>query len=404
MPSQYDVCLLSTSHIAGDPRIKKQGNLLVAAGLSVIGVGMPGPAAVNPSWPILEADFMQPRNNLEMAPYVLKKNFHRAVRPLAWLSTDLAETIYWGTPAFAELNRRASEISACVYVANDWTTMPIADRLARVNRTSWVYDSHEYVRDQLAESLLWCIFSRGLAINIEKKFIGRSRFVSTVSSGIARCLAEDHRLCEQPMVVRNVPEAVPDVNVRSRLPDGRIRILYHGAITPFRKLHEVVKSVTHWPTCVNFVMRGPVSKQYEHYLRNEIESRSLQGRCSIEPPVAQSHIISAAADYDIGLVALPNTSRQYHFALPNKLFEYIHAGLGLLVPDLCEVRSLVENYKNGYTYRRLDPEGIAEAVNKLEESTIASWKKQSLIAASSLRWHEEAQSWARRIVTLVHAS
>ena len=66
-------------------------------------------------------------------------------------------------------------------------------------------------------------------------------------------------------------------------------------------------------------------------------------------------LVREAAAFDIGFFALPGHSRHNEFALPNKFFEYIMAGLALCVTDLPEMARLIRRHMLGVTFRSLDP-------------------------------------------------
>lgn len=397
-----DVCLIVHNAVGDDPRVRKQGNLLHAMGLEVAAVGLPGASSPPPPWPVLETHAPGSRASraravADLAAYAIM----RIVQPAARLSPGLAEAVYWRRDGHAALYQRARAVKAAVYVANDWQTMAIADRLARENGGIWVYDSHEYAAQELPESWRWRVFMQGLVVNIERRYISRAKLVSTVSRGIAHCLAADHALRNAVLVVRNVPEHDCREPVYSmKRGDGRIRLLYHGAITPFRGLHEIVESVRFWRPGRELVLRGPMSASYREHLDGIIARRSLADRVSILPAVKPAELIACASACDVGIVSLPDTSRQNAFALPNKVFEYMKAGLALMVPDLAELAGLVRGEGNGFVFRRLEPQAIAEAVNELDEASIEACKARSRAIAPKLTWEAEAAYWASRIAEM----
>ena len=66
-------------------------------------------------------------------------------------------------------------------------------------------------------------------------------------------------------------------------------------------------------------------------------------------------LVREASAYDVGLFALPGNSRHNEFALPNKFFEYVMAGLALCVSDLPEMARLVRQVRHRRNdFRRRD--------------------------------------------------
>jgi glycosyltransferase involved in cell wall biosynthesis len=399
------VCLLCLSVVRNDPRVRKQADLLHDAGFSVVAVGLAGGSAANPRWPVLSPAFIAASslgakaqklfaNPLGYGRYLASW----VARPFAQYSPRLANWLYWSRPAFRHLFETAQPVAADIYVANDWNMLPIASALAEIHGGRYIYDSHEYAAGELPESLAWRLFDRGLAVTAERTFIRGAAFVSTVSSGIADLLSRDHGLGTKPMVVRNV--VADRARAKSLSPlrhEGEITVLFHGGITKYRGLHILVDSVRLWKPGRRLALRGPIGEAYRRQLERIIERHHLHDRVSIEPPVPADQLIDTAASADIGVTSLPDTSAENNFALPNKIFEYMSAGLALLVPELEELASIVRQYEVGLVFGRLAAEDIASAVNALDWGTINVFKAQARVASARLTWEREAEPWLRRI-------
>ena len=71
------------------------------------------------------------------------------------------------------------------------------------------------------------------------------------------------------------------------------------------------------------------------------DGRPLPG-VRVEPPVAPDALVAALAPYDIGLVIDRLDTDNTRLALPNKLFEYLMAGLAVAVPRAPAMAELVE--------------------------------------------------------------
>ena len=81
----------------------------------------------------------------------------------------------------------------------------------------------------------------------------------------------------------------------------------------------------------------------------------------------------------------------YRFALPNKLFDYIQAGVPVLVSNLPEMKRIVEHYQIGAiaeTHQRKDlAETIKMALFNQEKNAV--WKNNLKLAAKELCWENE---------------
>jgi len=97
------------------------------------------------------------------------------------------------------------------------------------------------------------------------------------------------------------------------------------------------------------------------------------------------------ASATLGLIAYSTVSLNFRFALPNKFFEYLMAGVPVLSSALPEVANLIEKYRVGHIVDPCTPERIAEAINDLlgNPALIADLRENALEAARSLHWGEE---------------
>jgi glycosyltransferase involved in cell wall biosynthesis len=190
------------------------------------------------------------------------------------------------------------------------------------------------------------------------------------------------------LTVRNTPAFV---EARFRPTGDPIRVLYHGIIAPNRGLEATIDSVPDWRAEFSLTIRGPAEQHYADALRQRIEQRGMADRIFLAPPVPMTELVQEAASFDIGFFALPGNSRHNEFALPNKFFEYIMAGLALCVTDLPEMHRLIRQYELGITISRVTPAAIAKAINHFDRDLIDACKRRSLAAARELCWERESE-------------
>jgi glycosyltransferase involved in cell wall biosynthesis len=413
--------VLALSAIADDPRVRRQGDGFHQIGWRVFGVGLPGGRSALPEWPILaenqpsgsfaaDRDRHEPRKPPSpgaaesvvtgIANYLRKKPRLRRLASMGWrllgrcmlllvrVRPGLAEKMFWADMPPRELHALAGAVEADIWLANDWTALPIVARLAREKGGIYGYDTHEFATEEYAEKRAWRLWHRPLVRALEGKFIREAKVVSAVSTGIARRLDELYSLPRPTIVVRNTPQ----YECRGFRPTGeRIRVLYHGIIVPGRGLEIAIDSVAQWRTEFELTLRGPENPEFTPALRARIAARSLDGRVVLAPAVPMTELVQEASAFDIGFFALPGHSRHNEFALPNKIFEYIMAGLCLCMTELPEIAGLIREYELGVTIPTLDPAAIAVAINRLDRDRIDNHKRNALIAARELCWERESE-------------
>ncbi len=97
---------------------------------------------------------------------------------------------------------------------------------------------------------------------------------------------------------------------------------------------------------------------------------------------------------DVGICIDKGTNLNYRYSLPNKVFEYIHAEIPLLVSDLPETGKLVRDHGVGTTIASHDPKEIAQAVQKVckNKKLQRKYRENAKLAAEELCWEKEEQN------------
>lgn len=382
--------LLSDSVIRDDPRLRRQGDILTAAGFQVIAVGLPGGRSSAPDWPICSPPVSGP-------PSAGRSGHLRKLRrlldiPLLALNSRHAFNVYWRlNPRFAALKDVAMRQDVDFWIANDWSSLPIVLALKTANGTPFGYDTHELALDEYAQSRRWRLALRPVIAAIEAAGIRDAAFVTCVSDGIADRLQEAYGLEQRPIVVRNTPIYQPTILRPTATP---IRVLYHGIIAPGRALEACISSVSSWRPEFTLTLRGPGDESYLASLRRLAASSGVSDRIVFADPVPMTELVSQARDFDVGLFAIKGHSLQNSHVLPNKFFEYTMAGLALCVSDLPEMRRLVLRHRLGHLIETPTPDAIARAVNALDREIIGTFKANALKAAAEFCWEREGSTFA----------
>jgi glycosyltransferase involved in cell wall biosynthesis len=372
------ICLISHSRIADDPRVRRHGDALAAAGHDVVGIGSAGARRTAPHWPVHEL------------PEPDRGGLERVVRlPVARLGPGPALRLWRSDPANRAWTEAVATTRADVYVANDWPVLPLAAALAADHGGRYVYDSHEYAVQEHAERPKWQIFYPPYIRNIERALTPGASAVVTVSAGIAALLQRDLGLARSPVVIRNVPcaETVPEHDVHEP-----ISILYQGIFAPDRGIETLIDSVRNWSPGRELVLRGSGDAAYLARLRRRAQT-STDGNHALvrfEPPVEPGQLIARAATADVGVHPIAGRTDQTRFCLPNKFFEYVMAGLAVCVSDLPEMRRLVAEHSLGWLIPAHTAEAIADTVNAMTPETVQHHRASARAAAQALSWESES--------------
>jgi glycosyltransferase involved in cell wall biosynthesis len=385
--------ILSLSMVPDDPRVRRQGDLFHGHGWKVGAFGLPGARSEPPDWSLVELEAQ------DADAGSAGRNRSRARKLFSLLRVFLRKA--HATSAYWEMSRRhgallelARGFRPDIWLANDWTALPIARRLAAEQGVPFAYDTHELAVDEYAERLVWRLARRPVIAAVERAGIAGSAVTSCVSQGIADRLHQLYGLREKPLLIRNMPQ----YEAHPHRPTGeRIEVLYHGVVNVGRGLEACIDSVARWRPEFHLTIRGPGPADYLAALASRIESAGLGGRVVLAPPVPMIDLVREAARFDIGLFALPGHSQQNVHVLPNKFFEYTMAGLALCVSDLPEMTALLRQHDLGRLIPDVTPEAIATAINGFERAEIDACKRSALEAAKLLNWEAESDRLFRAI-------
>ena len=132
-------------------------------------------------------------------------------------------------------------------------------------------------------------------------------------------------------------------------------------------------------------------------LKKIVASKKLHDKVFFIPKQPMNELVRFTRMTDFGLTLDKDNNLNYRYSLPNKLFDYIHAGLPVLATNLVEVSNIVEKYKIGLITDSLNPDVLAAKMLEMmrDQNQLDTWKKNLLIASEELCWEREQQKFLR---------
>jgi glycosyltransferase involved in cell wall biosynthesis len=273
-------------------------------------------------------------------------------------------------------------------VANDLDTLPAAHLVARLRGRKLVYDSHEYFTEvpELFRPDGRPRFARRVWLALERRIFPRLRHIITVNDSIARAYRD--RYGKPITVVRNIPMPQPLGALPARtdlgLPEDRFTLVMQGSgINVERGGEEAVLAMRELPGCLLLLIGGgdawPV-------LQRLVDEHGLHDRVRMLPRMPYVEMMAYTRHADLGLSLDKDTNLNYRYSLPNKLFDYFHAGIPALVTDLPEVAGIVRKFGAGVVLPTADPAAIAAAVRALraDPAGMRALREKAKFAAASL--------------------
>ena len=302
------------------------------------------------------------------------------------LSPRLGQALTALRPLHRRCQRLLCAIRPDVIHANDWPALPIAMWGKQTTGARIVYDSHEFAREEHSESWLWRMLCRPHVCAIEAAGVHDADRVVTVSPGITRLLAETYSLAEPPLVVLNVPEYC---SVETHPVGERLELLYHGLLASGRGIETLILAMADIRRPARLVLRGNGATRYLSSLRRLAALHAAPDTIVFEPAVPLESVVASAARSDIGVFTPPLATSQVRYMLPNKLFEYLMAGLMVVFSDAEDVAEIVHRHGCGKTLSDVRPLHLAAAIDALSLEEIRQYKHGARNSARSLCWDRE---------------
>ncbi|GGI47661.1 hypothetical protein BCL57_002374 [Agromyces flavus] len=296
---------------------------------------------------------------------------------------------YWTNPAVAAAWPLLDGRRFDVVLANDVDTVPIALRLAPAKGVH--ADLHEYAPKQKEDVLVWRLFLGPLMTWLVRRAVTRADSVTTVGQGIAD---EYRRVFGVDAGV--VTNAAPYVEAAPGPVGDPIRLVHSGAGLRDRNILALVEAVEAASSRVTLDL---YLTENDPTLIAELRERRSE-RVTLHPPVPYVELSATLNGYDVGIHALPPTSFNNRWALPNKLFDYVQARLGVLIGPSPEMAAIVERHGIGAVARGFAVADLTDAIDRMDAETVRRWKAASDGAAHELSSATQVAVWRRAIDAL----
>ncbi len=183
----------------------------------------------------------------------------------------------------------------------------------------------------------------------------------TVSSRILNWYSRNFKIPINEIIF-NVPPTItsPDFKLISDV--KKINFVYVGLLVKGRGIENILKCFSHeTPHNVTFVGDGELIELIKSY---SSENKNIH----YSEPVFANDLPSYLSKYDVGFCTIPSsTSLSDYYSLPNKLFEYLFAGLVVVASDLPEINDVLTSTRRGVVIKN-ENFNICDLTNNLSHN------------------------------------
>lgn len=261
------------------------------------------------------------------------------------------------------LVRRLLQECPDVVWANDVDTLPGAWIAARRCKAKLVLDAHELFSE--VPEIQHKPVVRWVWRTVERRLIPRCDACLTVCQSIADYYG--NRYGVRMTVVRNIPAActrpkAADGGHTDTTTSGQKTLLYQGSVNVGRGVDWAIDAMEWLPQC-RLVVAGNGD------LLDAMQARAAQrpwaDRIVFLGRVMPDMLEGLTASADVGLVMLEDMGLSYHYALPNRIGDFVAAGVPMVVSDLPEMAAVVRRYPVGEIMTATGARSLADAVQRV---------------------------------------
>ncbi|GAA1129360.1 glycosyltransferase [Arthrobacter flavus] len=310
-----------------------------------------------------------------------------------WWPVELAMAgAYVLTRQFARFYRNEPRVKAAlelvpqghfdVIIANDLNTVPLASMLRPTK--GFHADLHEWEPRVPGSGPVW-FFINHPYIQWQLRQLKRASSATTVAQGIADAYSDTYGV--RAGVVTNAADYADLSPTETTTP---LRIIHSGGASKARRIDVMIDAMR---GVDNATLELMLVSYGDNIIETLKEYAAGMPNVTFREPVGYADLVTTLNDYDLGMHLLAPTSFNNKMALPNKLFEYVQARLGIIIGPSPEMARIVNEHDLGVVSDDFSAESLREVIQSLTAEHVAKYKQNSHNAAEALSSERAVQPW-----------
>ena len=285
--------------------------------------------------------------------------------------------------------------------ANDLDTLAPCYFVSKIKNTRLIYDTHELFTE--VPELTSRPKIQNIWLKIESTIFPKLKQVITVNDSIAKIYMQKYNVAVTS--VRNVPiydreDVIRNTRKELNLRDEDFILIIQGSgLNKDRGIEEAISAMQYCTDCVLLLVGdGDVIPK----AKKMVAEQKMEATVRFIPRRPYQELMKITRIADLGLLLDKNTSLNQGLALPNKLFDYIHAGIPILSSNLTEISKIIKQYGVGIFLLEIEPKTISETILKYKSNI--TLQKQHRINCRNAAEQENWQVEQQKLIAIIRSS
>lgn len=324
--------------------------------------------------------FLPDVNRSELNIFDNKVKFHYYEMNNSWLNRNV---LFWRKYSqVIELVIFKKVNYSYIYI-NDYPLLYSGCKIKERLKSLLIYDCHEIYIETISQFFPTTGLKKYYGVFLikinkllhywkERRLIKRTDFRVTVCESFKNYFKIVYK--SDFMVLKNAPWELNDLKrsnkIRNSLnlkKEDKI-ILYQGVFNKSRGLVKLIESFKYVDKSLKLVLLGDGVLK-----KNLTEFSKKMNNVYFIPMVKQEELISYTSSADIGVLFIQDENKSKELTLPNKVFEYMNAGIPYVTNNRPEASKIITENNCGFIFDDQTPELIGQQFNEVINENLKSF-------------------------------